>query len=130
MRVGLAGSLSTFARLPYVRTLDEVETRLLAAAPGARFVLERLLDEAQVEEVGHHAHPVAEPRVPQIPHAVRLTPERRGEPMEDLSRGMQQKIALARALLDAGAGERRGRRGGRARTRAPARAAAPSRVGA
>jgi hypothetical protein len=32
--------------------LDEVETRLFAAAPGARFVLERLLDEVpQGDEV-------------------------------------------------------------------------------
>jgi hypothetical protein len=28
-----------------LQSLDEVEARLLAAAPGARFVLERLLDE-------------------------------------------------------------------------------------
>jgi ABC-2 type transport system ATP-binding protein len=32
---------------------------------------------------------------------VGFPPERSGEPMEDLSRGMQQKIALARALLTA-----------------------------
>jgi ABC-2 type transport system ATP-binding protein len=40
-------------------------------------------------------------RIPQILELVGFPPERRGEPMEDLSRGMQQKIALARALLTA-----------------------------
>jgi ABC-2 type transport system ATP-binding protein len=38
-------------------------------------------------------------RIPQILHQVGFPPERRDEPMEDLSRGMQQKVALARALL-------------------------------
>ncbi len=37
--------------------------------------------------------------IPAILQQVGFPPERRGEPMEDLSRGMQQKIALARALL-------------------------------
>src|SRR6185312_1321179 len=37
--------------------------------------------------------------IPEILRRVGFPPERRGEPMEDLSRGMQQKIALARALL-------------------------------
>ena len=37
--------------------------------------------------------------IPRILERVGFPPERRGEPMEDLSRGMQQKIALARALL-------------------------------
>ena len=37
--------------------------------------------------------------IPAILRRVGFPPERRGEPMEDLSRGMQQKIALARALL-------------------------------
>jgi ABC-2 type transport system ATP-binding protein len=37
--------------------------------------------------------------IPTILREVGFPPERRGEPMEDLSRGMQQKIALARALL-------------------------------
>ena len=37
--------------------------------------------------------------IPDILRRVGFPPERRGEPMEDLSRGMQQKIALARALL-------------------------------
>ena len=40
-------------------------------------------------------------RIPEILRMVGFPPERRGEPMEDLSRGMQQKIALARALLTA-----------------------------
>jgi len=39
--------------------------------------------------------------IPDILRRVGFPPERRGEPMEDLSRGMQQKIALARALLTA-----------------------------
>ena len=39
--------------------------------------------------------------IPEILERVGFPPERRGEPMEDLSRGMQQKIALARALLTA-----------------------------
>jgi len=39
--------------------------------------------------------------IPAILQRVGFPPERRGEPMEDLSRGMQQKIALARALLTA-----------------------------
>jgi ABC-2 type transport system ATP-binding protein len=38
-------------------------------------------------------------RIPEILREIGFPPERRGEPMEDLSRGMQQKIALARALL-------------------------------
>jgi ABC-2 type transport system ATP-binding protein len=38
-------------------------------------------------------------RIPDILRKIGFPPERRGEPMEDLSRGMQQKIALARALL-------------------------------
>jgi ABC-2 type transport system ATP-binding protein len=37
--------------------------------------------------------------IPEILKRVGFPPERRGEPMEDLSRGMQQKVALARALL-------------------------------
>jgi ABC-2 type transport system ATP-binding protein len=40
-------------------------------------------------------------RIPEILAMVGFPPERSGEPMEDLSRGMQQKIALARALLTA-----------------------------
>jgi ABC-2 type transport system ATP-binding protein len=37
--------------------------------------------------------------VPEILQKVGFPAERRGEPMENLSRGMQQKVALARALL-------------------------------
>jgi ABC-2 type transport system ATP-binding protein len=37
--------------------------------------------------------------IPRILDGVGFPAERRGEPMEDLSRGMQQKVALARALL-------------------------------
>jgi ABC-2 type transport system ATP-binding protein len=37
--------------------------------------------------------------VPEILQKVGFPPERRGEAMESLSRGMQQKVALARALL-------------------------------
>ena len=37
--------------------------------------------------------------IPEILERVGFPPERRGEPMENLSRGMQQKVALARALL-------------------------------
>jgi ABC-2 type transport system ATP-binding protein len=40
-------------------------------------------------------------RIPEILALVGFPPERGHEPMEDLSRGMQQKIALARALLTA-----------------------------
>jgi ABC-2 type transport system ATP-binding protein len=38
-------------------------------------------------------------KIPQILSRVGFPAERRGEPMENLSRGMQQKVALARALL-------------------------------
>ena len=38
-------------------------------------------------------------RIPEILARVGFPAERRGEPMENLSRGMQQKVALARALL-------------------------------
>ena len=38
-------------------------------------------------------------RIPEILTRVGFPPDRRGEPMENLSRGMQQKVALARALL-------------------------------
>jgi len=38
-------------------------------------------------------------RIPEILAHVGFPAERRGEPMENLSRGMQQKVALARALL-------------------------------
>ena len=37
--------------------------------------------------------------IPEILRRVGFPPDRRGEPMESLSRGMQQKVALARALL-------------------------------
>jgi ABC-2 type transport system ATP-binding protein len=37
--------------------------------------------------------------IPRILERVGFPPDRRGEPMENLSRGMQQKVALARALL-------------------------------
>jgi ABC-2 type transport system ATP-binding protein len=37
--------------------------------------------------------------IPRILDGVGFPAERRGEPMEELSRGMQQKVALARALL-------------------------------
>src|SRR5436190_10506076 len=40
-------------------------------------------------------------KIPEILTMVGFPPERSREPMEDLSRGMQQKIALARALLTA-----------------------------
>jgi ABC-2 type transport system ATP-binding protein len=40
-------------------------------------------------------------RIPQILAGVSFPVSRRGEPMENLSRGMQQKVALARALLTA-----------------------------
>ncbi len=39
------------------------------------------------------------PRIPEILERVGFPAERRREPMENLSRGMQQKVALARALL-------------------------------
>jgi ABC-2 type transport system ATP-binding protein len=39
------------------------------------------------------------PRIPEILERVGFPADRRGEPMENLSRGMQQKVALARALL-------------------------------
>jgi ABC-2 type transport system ATP-binding protein len=38
-------------------------------------------------------------RIPEILERVGFPPDRRTEPMEGLSRGMQQKVALARALL-------------------------------
>jgi ABC-2 type transport system ATP-binding protein len=38
-------------------------------------------------------------KIPEILEHVGFPPERRNEAMEDLSRGMQQKVALARALL-------------------------------
>lgn len=38
-------------------------------------------------------------RIPEILRRVSFPPSRRNEPMENLSRGMQQKVALARALL-------------------------------
>src|SRR6185436_15435126 len=38
-------------------------------------------------------------RIPEILARVGFPPDRRGEPMENLSRGMQQKVALARGLL-------------------------------
>jgi len=38
-------------------------------------------------------------RIPEILDRVGFPAKRRGEPMENLSRGMQQKVALARALL-------------------------------
>ncbi len=41
------------------------------------------------------------PRIPEILERVGFPVERRREPMENLSRGMQQKVALARALLTA-----------------------------
>ena len=40
-------------------------------------------------------------KIPAILERVGFPPDRRREPMEDLSRGMQQKVALARALLTA-----------------------------
>jgi ABC-2 type transport system ATP-binding protein len=41
------------------------------------------------------------PRIPEILERVGFPADRRREPMENLSRGMQQKVALARALLTA-----------------------------
>jgi len=38
-------------------------------------------------------------KIPAILERVGFPPDRRGEPMENLSRGMQQKVALARGLL-------------------------------
>ena len=38
-------------------------------------------------------------QIPRILERVGFPPDRRTEPMENLSRGMQQKVALARALL-------------------------------
>ena len=40
-------------------------------------------------------------RIPEILERVGFPKERMGEPLEDMSRGMQQKVALARALLTA-----------------------------
>jgi ABC-2 type transport system ATP-binding protein len=42
---------------------------------------------------------VTRTRIPEILEQVGFPSSRAGEPMEDLSRGMQQKVALARALL-------------------------------
>jgi ABC-2 type transport system ATP-binding protein len=42
---------------------------------------------------------VTRSRIPEILEHVGFPLSRRSEPMEDLSRGMQQKVALARALL-------------------------------
>ena len=42
---------------------------------------------------------VTRTRIPEILERVGFPRSRSGEPMEDLSRGMQQKVALARALL-------------------------------
>jgi ABC-2 type transport system ATP-binding protein len=42
---------------------------------------------------------VTRTRIPEILERVGFPSSRSGEPMEDLSRGMQQKVALARALL-------------------------------
>jgi len=44
-------------------------------------------------------HAETKDRIPDILSKVGFPAERRGEPMENLSRGMQQKVALARALL-------------------------------
>ena len=44
-------------------------------------------------------HAETRDRIPEILTRVGFPAERRGEPMENLSRGMQQKVALARALL-------------------------------
>jgi len=44
-------------------------------------------------------HGSTKSRIPEILTRVGFPAERRGEPMENLSRGMQQKVALARALL-------------------------------
>src|SRR5712692_1159295 len=44
-------------------------------------------------------HAETKHRIPEILSRVGFPVERRGEPMENLSRGMQQKVALARALL-------------------------------
>jgi ABC-2 type transport system ATP-binding protein len=44
-------------------------------------------------------HAETRERIPEILTRVGFPAERRGEPMEQLSRGMQQKVALARALL-------------------------------
>ncbi|HEY3922092.1 MAG TPA: ABC transporter ATP-binding protein [Gaiellaceae bacterium] len=44
-------------------------------------------------------HAETSEKIPEILARVGFPAERRGEPMENLSRGMQQKVALARALL-------------------------------
>src|SRR5437762_9949602 len=44
-------------------------------------------------------HADTKDRIPEILTRVGFPADRRGEPMENLSRGMQQKVALARALL-------------------------------
>ena len=44
-------------------------------------------------------HAQTKDAIPEILERVGFPAERRGEPMENLSRGMQQKVALARALL-------------------------------
>jgi ABC-2 type transport system ATP-binding protein len=44
-------------------------------------------------------HAATAERIPEILTRVGFPAERRGEPMENLSRGMQQKVALARGLL-------------------------------
>jgi ABC-2 type transport system ATP-binding protein len=46
-------------------------------------------------------HGETKDRIPEILSRVGFPADRRGEPMENLSRGMQQKVALARALLTA-----------------------------
>jgi ABC-2 type transport system ATP-binding protein len=58
-----------------------------------------------VENLGYAArfygltHGDTRDRIPEILARVGFPPERGNEPMENLSRGMQQKVALARALL-------------------------------
>ncbi len=57
---------------------------------------ENLAYAARFYGLGHRETRV---RIPQILGQVGFPPARRSEPMENLSRGMQQKVALARALL-------------------------------
>jgi ABC-2 type transport system ATP-binding protein len=85
---------------------------VVAEAPAVRRLVNRVSVEASffkrmsaVENLSYAArfHGLTPSRtrsaIPVILAAIGFPPDRRSEPMENLSRGMQQKVALARALL-------------------------------
>jgi ABC-2 type transport system ATP-binding protein len=95
-----AGSASVFGHDPFTST-RAVRRLVNRVSVEASFFKKMSAEEnlAYASRFYGLTHAETSELIPEILERVGFPVERRGEPMENLSRGMQQKVALARALL-------------------------------